>query len=187
MTVLFLKICTYCCFKLFYFIIIVYSFTPADIIGVASSGPPGGVVVKVLTPLAVLPGRVVQANTSAVNLQTDIHAFILLLIVNFAFSCNLLTVTRENKAHLGHNQFRPVKGQLGPYHASLGEDVAPPAVHWGALAGVSIAETAASHHHVVESVVIFILRVPALPAQQGVAKSEEATEVHADVCHQDQI
>lgn len=77
--------------------------------------------------------------------------------------------------------------QTGSYHASLREDVAPPHVHWGALAGVSIAKTAASHHHVVEGVVIFILRIPALTAQQGVAKSEEAAEVHPDVCHQDQI
>lgn len=142
---------------------------------------------KFLTPLAVLPSCVVQANTSAVNLQTDSVALILLLIANFSFGCNLFTVTRKNKAHVGHNQFRPVKGQLGSYHASLGEDVAPPSIHWGALAGVSIAETAASHHHVVETVVIFIFWVPALPAQQGVAKSEEAAEVHADVCHQDQI
>lgn len=77
--------------------------------------------------------------------------------------------------------------QTDSYHASLGEDVAPPRVHWGALAGMSIAKTAASHHHVVESVVIFILRISALPAQQGVTKSEETTEVQADVCHQDQI
>lgn len=77
--------------------------------------------------------------------------------------------------------------QTCSYHASLSEDVAPPRVHWGALTGVSIAKTAASHHHVVESVIIFILRVSALPAQQGVAKGEEAAEVHADVCHQDQI
>lgn len=77
--------------------------------------------------------------------------------------------------------------QTGSYHASLGEDVAPLGVHRGALAGVPVAKAAASHHHIVEGVVVFILRVPALPAQQGVAQSEEAAEVHADVCHQDQI
>lgn len=78
---------------------VVCSFTPADIIRVASSGPPGGVVVKVLTPLAVFPGCVVQANTSAVNLQTDIDVFLLLLIMIYLFfGCNLFTVTRKNKA-----------------------------------------------------------------------------------------
>lgn len=83
---------------------------------------------------------------------------------------------------MGRNQV-----QTGSYHASLGKDVTPPRFHWGALAGVSIAITTASHYHVVESVVIFILWVSAFSAQQGVAKSEEATEVYTDVCHQDQI
>lgn len=145
-------------------------------------------MVKVLTSLAVLPGCVVQANTSAVNLQTDSVAFILLLIVNYSFGCNLFTVTRKNKAHMWViTSSDRLRANLVSYHASLGEDVTPPSIHWGALAGMSIAETASSHHHVVESVVIFIFWVPALPAQQGVAKSEEAAEVHADVCHQDQI
>lgn len=50
-----------------------------------------------------------------------------------------------------------------------------------------VAEAAASHHHVVKSVVIFVLRVPASSPQQRVAQSEEAGEVHADICHRDQI
>lgn len=50
-----------------------------------------------------------------------------------------------------------------------------------------ITETAASDHHVVKSIVIFVLRVPASSAQQSVAQSEETSEVDTDICHSDQI
>ena len=75
---------------------------------------------------------------------------------------------------------------LGTYHSSLAEGVPPPSAHGRALAGVSVAEAAASDHHVVQGVVIFVLRVPALP-QQCVAQSKEAREVDANVGHGDQI
>lgn len=52
---------------------------------------------------------------------------------------------------------------------------------------MSVTETAASDHHVVKSVIIFVLSVPASPAQQSVTQSEEASEVNANVCQGDQI
>lgn len=88
---------------------------------------------------------------------------------------------------MGQDRFRLVQYWSEPYHAGLGEDVASPRVHRRALAGVPVAEAAASHHHVVKSVVIFVFRVPASSPQQCVAQSEEAGEVHTDICHRDQI
>lgn len=52
---------------------------------------------------------------------------------------------------------------------------------------MAVTEAAASDHHVVKSVEIFVLRVPAFPTQQGVAKREETGEVHPDVGHGDQL
>lgn len=72
------------------------------------------------------------------------------------------------------------------HHSGLTEGVPPPLVHGRALAGVPVAEAAAAHHHVIKGVVIFVLRVSALP-QQRVAQSEETREVDADVGHRDQI
>lgn len=82
---------------------------------------------------------------------------------------------------------KPVQSASVPYHARLGENVPPPSVHRCALAGMSVTETAASNHHVVKSIIIFVLRVPASPAQQSVAQSEEASEVDTNVCQGDQI
>lgn len=72
------------------------------------------------------------------------------------------------------------------YHAGLGEDVAPSSVRRHTLAGVAVAETAATDHHVVESIVVLVLRVPALP-QQCVAKREETGEVDPDIGHGDEL
>ena len=82
----------------------------------------------------------------------------------------------------------PCQGQPGhSYHAGLGEGVPPSPVHRRALVGVSVAETAASDHHVVKSVVIFVLGVSAFPPQQSVAQREETSEVDANVCQREQI
>lgn len=75
---------------------------------------------------------------------------------------------------------------LWTHHSGLTEGVAPALVHRRALAGVAVTEAAAPDHHVVQRVVIFVLRVPALP-QQSVAQSEETREVDADVGDRDQI
>lgn len=52
---------------------------------------------------------------------------------------------------------------------------------------MSVTEAAASDHHVVKSVVIFVQRVPASSPQQSVAQSEEASEVDTNICQGDQI
>lgn len=90
-----------------------------------------------------------------------------------------------------HQQVVSVESQknfprFGTYHSRLAEGVPPPLVHRRALAGVPVTEAAASDHHVVEGVVVFVLGVPALP-QQSVAQSEETREVDANICHSDQI
>lgn len=50
-------------------------FTPADVSYIFSSRPPGGVMMKVLTPLTVLSSCVVQTHTSTVNLK-NIYTYI---------------------------------------------------------------------------------------------------------------
>lgn len=72
-------------------------------------------------------------------------------------------------------------------HASLAEDIPPSSVHRCTLAGVSVTEAATSDHHVVKSVVIFVLRVPAFSTQQSVAQREETSEVNTNICQGDQI
>lgn len=89
------------------------------------------------------------------------------------------------------NRHKPVRVQQGPliqpYHASLGEDIPPSSVHRCALAGVSVTETAASDHHVVKRVVIFVLGVSAFSPQQSVAQREETSEVDTNICQGEQI
>lgn len=75
----------------------------------------------------------------------------------------------------------------GAYHASLGEDVPPSSIHRCTPAGVSITEAASSDHHVIQSVVIFVLRVPASSTQQRVTECEQTSEVHPNVGQSDQI
>lgn len=60
--------------------------------------------------------------------------------------------------------FAPTQGLLlCNHHSRLTEGVPPPLVHRRALAGVSVTEAAASDHHVVKGVVIFVLGVSAFP------------------------
>lgn len=63
-------------------------------------------------------------------------------------------------------------------HSGMGEDVSS-AAHRSALRGVSVTEAAASHHHVVQGVVIFVLRVSAFAAEKGVPEGKEASEVYS--------
>lgn len=74
----------------------------------------------------------------------------------------------------------------GLYHSSLAEDIPASLVHRCALPCVSVAETAASDHHVIQSVIIFVLRISTF-SQQGVAQSEETCEVNTNIRHGDQI
>ena len=73
------------------------------------------------------------------------------------------------------------------YHARLGEDVAASSIQRHTLAGVAVTEAAASDHHVVKSVVIFVLRAPASSTKQGVSQREQTGEVDPDVGHGDQL
>lgn len=50
---------------------------------------------------------------------------------------------------------------------------------------MSITETAASDHHVVKSVVIFVLSVPASSTEQSVPQREETSEVNPNICQSD--
>ncbi len=50
-----------------------------------------------------------------------------------------------------------------------------------------VTEATASDHHVIKSVVIFILRVPASSAQESVSQSEETSKVDTNICQGDQI
>lgn len=71
------------------------------------------------------------------------------------------------------------------YHGGVCEDVSSSSVHRRAPAGMSVTEAVASDHHVVKSVVIFVLRVSASSTQQSVAQREETSEVNPDICHRD--
>lgn len=73
------------------------------------------------------------------------------------------------------------------HHSSLLEDVPATAVHWHALPGMSVAEAAASHHHLIQGVVVFVLGVSPVSAQQCVAKRQEVCKVHPEICHGDEL
>lgn len=56
------------------------------------------------------------------------------------------------------------------------------------MSGVSVTEAAASDHHLVQSVVVFVLRVSfTFSTQQCVSEREEMSEVHPEVSHRDQL
>lgn len=73
------------------------------------------------------------------------------------------------------------------YHATLGGDVPTPFIHRCTLLGIAITEAASLDHHVIESIVIFVLRVPASSTQQSVTEREETSEVHTEISQRDQI
>lgn len=53
--------------------------------------------------------------------------------------------------------------------------------------GVAITEAASLHHHVVQSVVVFVLGITTSTAQQCVTEGEQVSEVHTDVGQCDQV
>lgn len=73
------------------------------------------------------------------------------------------------------------------HHAWLIEDISSGAVYWHTLAGMAIAEAAPSDHHLIEGVVVFILRVPPTPCQQVIPQSEQTCEVDPKVGHGDEL
>lgn len=67
------------------------------------------------------------------------------------------------------------------------QDLALPPVYWHTTLGVSITEAASLDHHVIQSIVIFVHRVPATPTQQSVAKCKESSKVHTKISQRDLI
>lgn len=73
------------------------------------------------------------------------------------------------------------------YQAALGEDVPPASIYRHTLAGMAVAEAAASDHHVVDGIEIFVQRVSSASTQQSVAQREQTGEVYPNICHLNQI